>query len=522
MQSLQEEWDAAVPAKPATDALAAEWEEAASPSQVQQETEELGVWDRYKEDVGKHGMAVLGRYGVPGATLFGASAGVRAIGDAMVTGAMEGYDAVDEYLPPWLREGIATSAKTAGEYIAKADQAVKSTLTGLGVSEVDQRMLGAAFDLAALGPGSTKNLLKQVPAAERGRVRRMAEHFRRTGVTQDIAEKQQKILRRIAPDNPKDFDSQTLYREGPDPLRQRSLDVGETSPLQDQATALARIKGLDPQRSYVHMSEKVTDEIRRAATQVDDMVAKNNKKVDMGGLMDDMLSSLDDLEGDPWYDFLPGDAKKSADDFIEKSMQIVQDSGKDLVALKNARREIDKLYTGIKSNIDPGNPRNGAEVAWRHVRNELNDALRARLPTKIGDDVYDLNQHMHHLYKAQDTLLPRIPQESVNALYRTAGYLRSHALLPSTALALAATAQFFAPMAPAALTAAAAGGSAMAAYKFARSAAGRKALSKTLRGLDEVMRITKDPKALAEMRADRLVLLDLMRAERQDESETED
>lgn len=476
---------------------------------------EDGVWARYKQDIAKHGPGVLQNYGLPGATVFGASASVRAVGDLGMTGIMEGYDAIDEYLPEWVRSNIAEGATTFAEYMSEADKAVKSQLSDWGFDDVDQRIIGAAFDVATLGPGSTKNVLRHLPPKERGRVRRLAEKLKKSGTAKSIREKQEKLLKRVAPENPLEFDRDTMYREGGLPMRERYLDVGPDSTLQDQATAMSRINDLNPDRSYTHLTEKINDELTRSKKKVDTWVADNNKKIDMGELVDDLVESMDDLEANPWYKFLPGDAQKAAEDFMLTALDEMK-GGKDLKSLLEARRKIDSLYRGIKSNLDPGNPRNGAEVAWRHVRNQLNGALRSKLPVGVGDDVYDMMQHQHHLLNAQQTLLPRIPQESVNAVYRSARYLRDHALLPSTALALAATAQFFAPVAPAALTIGAAGGSIAAAYKFGKSASGRKALGQIVRGLDEVMRITTDPKALKELRADRMVLLDLMRSEREE------
>ena len=523
MQEIsQEEWegmDAAVsPPTGAQEISEEEWANEMVPAVEPQD--DPGVWGRYKQDIGKHGLKILMRQGVPMATIFGASAGVRAIGDALVTGALGAYDMVDDYLPEDVRESIANGAGTAAEYIEKADSAVKRALEWAGLDETNQRILGAAFDIAALGPGPKGSVMRAFKRAERGPIAQKAEQLRRSGTAQRIARNKQKIMERIAPDRVEDLPKGAERAPGGPPLSQTKLNVLEGSNLDQQAHYLAEIPGFDPGGTYTYYNNSARQRIKNRNQFVTKTVTEHNKKIDSGKLLDEFMAAADDLEQNAWYEILPGDQRAALEDFFLLAAKRIQDEGKDLKSVLETRRWIDEQYKALKPKIHDGPARNGVDVAYNETRKILNDYLVSNLPTKAGIDVYDANQAQHHLIKALDQLNPKMNAEADNALKRTAIYLRQHALLPSTALSLALTAQFFAPAAPMAVTGGAIAGAAYATARFAASPEGKKALAGILKGLNAAIEVTKDPKALAQARADRAVLLDLMRQETQtDETE---
>lgn len=281
---------------------------------------------------------------------------------------------------------------------------------------------------------------------------------------------------------------------------------------QDVSTTMAKMPGVNPNRSYYYNYGQVQNRVNELNLRTDALVLAQNKPIDVDDLVNRLQAVVDDLKSDKAIQMATGDAQKQALDLAEAALSNVQSGGGDLASVLTTRRAVDKF----KGSFD--NPTNASEIASNRIRTVLNDVLKQN--TK-GDQLQNMLEEQFHGLKAMDRMLPKRTAEATNSLSRLTSNLKSVDLLPGTILGLSATAGVGVGLAggavPLAAASAAAGGLGLAimALKPRRRAA---AFAAMIGAADKAL---QNPgklgaPALRQIEMDRLLLIDMLETTRQE------
>jgi hypothetical protein len=217
-------------------------------------------------------------------------------------------------------------------------------------------------------------------------------------------------------------------------------------------------------------------------------------------------------------------AQRQVKKYIDMSLKIIDESDGTVMGLYEARKRFDKLVNEFESKdiLEP-EVASAKGVAASYVRGAINDVIKAATP---GDNVAEAFDRMHNLYTARDHLRMRSQGLADNAIKRTWAKVHDGLNLPSTPLALAATIGGAASVAamvgltPAAImSGAGAGLSVFAVAKMLSKKNRAKFYAQLLSATDKgIKRYSSDKNTLRELRADRAVILELLRQEQEEKA----
>jgi len=196
---------------------------------------------------------------------------------------------------------------------------------------------------------------------------------------------------------------------------------------------------------------------------------------------------------------------------------MLRESEGNALSLLEVRRQFDKfLSSGQKTAFDP-TIESSKSVAGRYIRNVLNNKLKELTP---GDDVQNYLDRMHNLLNAKDTLRKKRAKEASNVITRAWSSVKDVANLPSTPLALVATlgagTSLVTPMGAA--TGAITGAGLYATVNLLKKKNRLKFYATTLSAIDKgIKAYSSDKNVVAQLKADRLVIVDLINETRQEE-----
>ncbi len=243
---------------------------------------------------------------------------------------------------------------------------------------------------------------------------------------------------------------------------------------------------------------------------------KSDVKLNKKELNDELERIVDDLqETNP---VLVGDASAVAKKIFNKAQQLLAKTDGSPAQLMQVRRDLDKWAKQQGKGSFDGNE-NAYTVAQRAVRDFLNE--------KVADAVPDVNvldklRRQHLLLRANDRLLPKAAQEADTKLGRLGQNIAkaTDTTLPKTPLGKFMTISAgltilgsagFAGMLPALTGVIGTGTLGYAIYRGSISPSTKKALSKALREVDNVLS-SKISKSMREaIKADRVVLVEAMK-----------
>ena len=287
---------------------------------------------------------------------------------------------------------------------------------------------------------------------------------------------------------------------------------------------VAYTPGVDPQLTYTENFNFVDDHIERVATDLDSLiVGAGNPKVDTAALigeLDNLVQTLPDMDE---AIVLTGDAQKTAQKILRKAENLIKNSDGTAKGILQVRRDLDewinKTTQGAAYNADRVD---ATSVATRLVRTALNTNVSDAVPL-VG--VEDHLRQMHLLYQGRKIIDEKAYDEGYNAISRL--YQSVHRAtgvsIPTTPLAQWATAGFAgasvaslaaAPVVgPAAAAAGITGLSAMGLRHYLKSPAPKKQLAKLLEATTEAIRTVQDPALAGQLRADRMLILNLLQEE---------
>jgi len=282
---------------------------------------------------------------------------------------------------------------------------------------------------------------------------------------------------------------------------------------------LETVDDINPNRSYTYNHQVVDAEVSQADNELLAHIKRSgNPKFDIENVLTDMVATIEDFSNQPAYKLLSPDAQSKAKEFATVALEMLQKSKGDALSLLQVRREFDKFLTSGQRKVFDPTVESAKSAAGQHVRNVLNQTLK---DITDGDETHHLLDRMHNLLIAKDRLREGRAKEGNNMFSRAWDTLKKRAMLPSTALGLAATGGVAGQL----LTESALLGAGSGALLYTASRAMTKKnrlrfYAATLSAMDKAIDMYTDDKNLvAQLKADRLLLVDLIQETREEEEE---
>lgn len=316
---------------------------------------------------------------------------------------------------------------------------------------------------------------------------------------------------------PESFGATDVVEEGGILRTQRWIPDEKSSEI---IGVLETIPNVDPNRSYTYNMNVVLNHIGNQAEELERFIKKaGNPKVDANDLVAEMSESLAAFKESAGFRGITPDSQKIVLELANDALSLVQRYGTDAMGLLKARKEFDRLLSDAYTDVlDPASATGRAKAA-RVVREVLNEKLKEITP---GDEAHHLLNQQHNGYLALDRMVNKRNRELDNALKRMAQRLKDAALLPSTLGSLyftgTAVAGVVGGVGPA-LAAGTTGASLYGAVKLLSKQNRAKMYAEALKGINTLIKKSDDPNILFQLKADRLVLLDLMQQEQGSEED---
>ena len=281
---------------------------------------------------------------------------------------------------------------------------------------------------------------------------------------------------------------------------------------------VVKIKGVSFKNSLQQNYNVIAAEVKKEAQKLKDILKKNDF-VFPPHMYDDVLDDvLLRLKDNP---LIVGDAAKTAAKIAEKMKELVKANGASGSGLLKSRKQLDAWIKAQKgAKVFGGDAlESSITIAVREIRKSANDFLiyharHAPVERSLAKQ--------SKLLKAMENIAPKAADELNNILLRA--WHKGLKLLPlrgefNQAMAAAwgvgglGASALFAPMFTK-IAFGAIGG--FAAYKYLTGPASRRELGKMLNGIDTMIRKTKDANLLRELRAERVLIIELAKTAEQE------
>lgn len=426
---------------------------------------------------------------------------------AVATAALTAGDIITDYALTSIPNSVREGSEAAYNAIKDADwfkKAMSIAEMGYGAfqewkNENPQRaaLVDNSIDLSVLfGPRADLNIDKA------------ARKSRDTSSKYNIEQRRKGIQTLITPESASS--TEVMPEEGP--LRTRRWYPNEKD--SEIIGVLETIDTVDPNRSYTHNMDMILNHIGDQAEKLKIHIQNaGNPKIDSTALVSEMSEAIDDFKQTAGFRGITPDSQKIVLELANDALALVEKHGTDAMGLLKARKEFDNLMNEAYSGVLDSASATGRAKATRVVRDVLNAKLQEITP---GDEAYHLLNQQHNSYLALDRMVNKRNRELDNALRRTAQRLKDAALLPSTLGSLYFTGTVVTGVLGGAGPAVAAGTAGAALYggiKLLSKKNRLKLYADTLAGINSLIKKAENPTILYELRADRLVLLDLMQQE---------
>lgn len=409
---------------------------------------------------------------------------ITSVPNSVKEGAEAAYNAIKD--EPWFQEAINFASMGYEKY-----QEWKTQNPGR------EALVDNAIDLSVLFSPRADLNIDYVARQARGRSSKVNIEKRRKGIQTLIT--------------PEKFGPTEVVEEV-GPLRSKSWVPDEKS--SEIIGVLETIDTVNPSRSYTFNMNMILNHIGDQAEQLKKFIKQaGNPKINSSELVAEMSAALDAFKRSAGFRGITPDSQKIVLELANDALALVQKHGKNAMGLLEARKEFDRLLSDAYTDVlDPASATGRAKAA-RVVREVLNNKLMEITP---GDEAYHLLNQQHNSYLALDIMVNKRNKELDNMLRRTAQRLKDAALLPSTLGSLyftgTAVAGLVGGLGPA-IAAGATGASIFGAAKLLSKQRRLKLYADTLAGINRLIKKAENPSILYELRADRLVLLDLMQQE---------
>jgi len=440
-------------------------------------------------------------------------AALPAAGDVVLTGLAALGDVVSLATPDSLEKEVVEAVKGAVFDIADNpvfQEGLELAKQGMapfiewGKEHPDAALrLGASFELGLMALPATK--VPPVSAA----LDNVAGSLLRAGNVQGITKRHDGIQRLLEPLKLNRSDIRRTETRGVT----REHIVGPDARGEEVIKVLALIPEVKVGRTYVKNANAVYDEIEATSERLTKRLQRaGNPEVDTTKLTDNMDAALESYfkSDDPIIAGLP---KPRIEAIVNKAKSLVAESDGTVVGVLEARKKLDSYLNNLDVNLD-GEFVASKGKALKIIRDTLNNAVN---DTVSDVDVLGLLRKQHLMYTAWDTLADKAIHEARTGLSRA--YINAQRAtgmsIPTTPLALAATAGGAATLATTGLAAWGIGAASTVAagvlvQRMLTSPSAKKGLGVLLGAVSKGIKMSKNKEMIEQLKADRLIIISLL------------
>ncbi len=278
------------------------------------------------------------------------------------------------------------------------------------------------------------------------------------------------------------------------------------------AETVSKVPGVSASKTLQGNHEVILAELGKEANTLKSMLSKTDAPISRKELIDAGSKIKNILKNNP---LIVGDAEKSAAKIISKMDELVKANKPTASGLLQARKELDAWVRSQKgSNIFDPKQENAISIALREVRESANNLIAQKVPDA---GVKESLRKQSNLYRAMDNIAPKAGDEAANVLLRA---------WQNTMRALPVRGEFNQIMA-ATFGVGGLGASAMFAPIFTKlvltglvtystgkavmSATTKKGIALLLKQTDKAIRSTKDANLIKQLRADRILIVEILK-----------
>jgi hypothetical protein len=289
----------------------------------------------------------------------------------------------------------------------------------------------------------------------------------------------------------------------------------EATPYEmEMAKETATVPGINYNRSAAYNNMQVVKDARNRKKDLDRAILKEgNPEIDKDKVMDDLGGTVDSFDKSDASLTLSGDASKYAKDILWKAYELIDESDGTTLGLLDARRQLDRWIDSHPSKGYDPQIINGRNVAQKLIRDQINDVVDTTVPNaKVRESL----RQQHLLLTAHDRLKDKIAAEGENVFGRLLSNISSASHVGpvgalTTATMLGGSSLFAGlPTGTAALVGGS-GGTLYALMKGWNSPTRKKFLGNAIRETSKA--INSGVGNAQELKLDRMVLIDMLRAE---------
>ena len=290
---------------------------------------------------------------------------------------------------------------------------------------------------------------------------------------------------------------------------------------EDSINVLTRLKTIDPKKTYTENRNRLDAAIEAEGVGlVNRIKAKGNPKVNKKTLLSNLEDEANLLLNSEEF-AVSSAAPTAIKAYFSIARKFIEESDGTAVGLLEARKKTD-LW--IRSNDPAALDYSGTKAKNLSV-SRLRDVLNSTVEAAVPDLPFTNSLRRQHLmYVAQDTIVEKARAEAVNALGRSVVNIKKSTGInvPVNFLGVAGTVGLMGQLMSSGTFSYLTAGvtAAYASYigaKMLSSAQTKKALGATLSGINKAIKATENQEMIAQLKADRLVVISLLKQKEETE-----
>ena len=371
------------------------------------------------------------------------------------------------------------------------------------------RSAGNLFDFGLIATSSTK-ISPLLDKSNLGRDLTMS------GLRQERKTRREGIKEMLDPVIPEDTKGKVILTG---PLRTKTVVPDQLT--EDSIDVLTRLKAIDPKATYTDNKIKLREAINSEAVGLINRIkAKGNPKIDKENIMSRLEDEADLLLNSEEF-AVAGATPSAIRAYFNIARQKIRESDGTAVGLLQARKEIDDW---LEDNLPKALDFSGMNAKTLAV-GKLRDVLNSTVAEIIPDLPFTNSLRRQHLmYVAYDTVAEKARGEARNAIGRSVVNIQrtTGVNVPVNFLGVAGTVGLMGQLMSSGTASYLTAGlsAAYAAYigaKIVTSAQTKKILGATLSGINKAIKATENQEMIAQLKADRLVVISLLKQKEETE-----
>jgi hypothetical protein len=420
-------------------------------------------------------------------------------------------EVLSEFVPDFVKKGVGKAIETAGKLPSFGGGTIGQEIPK-ELEMLKEKYPEAAEDIEAVfNIGMIAAPLKSKPKVKTGVTvfGRAGDKIVRVGDKQAANQRSKFIEELVRPKQTASVKEAQVSRTSGGGLLQNKKIIPSKDEI-EIASELSKIPLVNKRKTLQGNYNVVQTEVGKEADNLKNMLARNDVYFPRKEIRSALKNASANLQKSP---LITGDAATSADRILAKMDELIDDMPKSSASnLLEARKKLDRWVKQQKGGdiFDPSRE-SAISLALREIRQTTNDFIDAKaknVPVKQS------LKRQSNLYKAMDNIAPKAAEEAPNAIARIVQNTIKHVPLKNE-LYQTIGAGFGAVGAGTVATAfpkvVLGGAAAYGVGKAAMSPKAKKALGELLKATDKTIRISKDKDLIRQLRADRAILLEVLK-----------